>query len=48
MWVRVIGSDGDAYVGLVDNDPDHFETRVLTAGTRVTFRPEHVLDTMEA
>ncbi|NLT30360.1 MAG: DUF2314 domain-containing protein [Propionibacterium sp.] len=41
MWVIISETDGDHYVGHLDNDP--FRITTIQAGDPVTFGPEHVI-----
>lgn len=41
LWVQVLAVNGSEYVGSLDNEPSVITT--VGAGSRVQFRPEHVL-----
>lgn len=47
MWVIVAGRVGDAYIGILDNQPASIEPSdgvYLCFGTEIPFLPEHVID----
>jgi uncharacterized protein YegJ (DUF2314 family) len=46
MWVQVTEVAADRYVGSLANDPSVITT--LTHGSRVEFRPQHVIATWDA
>jgi uncharacterized protein YegJ (DUF2314 family) len=45
MWVQVTDLAADGYVGSLDNDPRIIKT--LSPGSRIEFRPQHVIATWD-
>jgi hypothetical protein len=46
MWVKVTGKRGGRYTGVLDNAP--VAVSGVRLGDRISFGPEHVIDTMPA